>query len=190
MAVHPLACPPATSPLGAPSELAPLDPMQPLHVPGSAQAPGCLGPQRARAAPREPLAPPLPNSAVTLLVPSRPCLHHSSRHTSGVPAPQSLLLNFNCTWPGFQPLARLRPDSQGHVPGPPGALGTGPPGGPSPAPSPRAPGSESSSLTRRFLFCFPDPESQRKRTVQNVLDLRQNLEETMSSLRGSQVTHR
>lgn len=36
----------------------------------------------------------------------------------------------------------------------------------------------------------PDPESQRKRTVQNVLDLRQNLEETMSSLRGSQVTHR
>ncbi|XP_074792336.1 neuron navigator 1 isoform X3 [Natator depressus] len=38
---------------------------------------------------------------------------------------------------------------------------------------------------------FPglDPESQRKRTVQNVLDLRQNLEETMSSLRGSQVSH-
>uniref|UniRef100_A0A8D0B2R1 Neuron navigator 1 n=1 Tax=Salvator merianae TaxID=96440 RepID=A0A8D0B2R1_SALMN len=34
-----------------------------------------------------------------------------------------------------------------------------------------------------------DPESQRKRTVQNVLDLRQNLEETMSSLRGSQVNH-
>uniref|UniRef100_A0A8C5NQM6 Neuron navigator 1 n=1 Tax=Junco hyemalis TaxID=40217 RepID=A0A8C5NQM6_JUNHY len=34
-----------------------------------------------------------------------------------------------------------------------------------------------------------DPESQRKRTVQNVLDLRQNLEETMSSLRGSQVSH-
>lgn len=39
-------------------------------------------------------------------------------------------------------------------------------------------------------FLLPDPESQRKRTVQNVLDLRQNLEETMSSLRGSQVTHR
>nr|XP_037842096.1 neuron navigator 1 isoform X9 [Chlorocebus sabaeus] len=36
-------------------------------------------------------------------------------------------------------------------------------------------------------LCYP--ESQRKRTVQNVLDLRQNLEETMSSLRGSQVTH-
>ncbi|XP_034522918.1 neuron navigator 1 isoform X7 [Ailuropoda melanoleuca] len=38
-------------------------------------------------------------------------------------------------------------------------------------------------------FSCADPESQRKRTVQNVLDLRQNLEETMSSLRGSQVTH-
>nr|XP_013817413.1 PREDICTED: neuron navigator 1 [Apteryx mantelli mantelli] len=37
--------------------------------------------------------------------------------------------------------------------------------------------------------CGCDPESQRKRTVQNVLDLRQNLEETMSSLRGSQVSH-
>ncbi|XP_066526463.1 neuron navigator 1 isoform X2 [Hoplias malabaricus] len=34
-----------------------------------------------------------------------------------------------------------------------------------------------------------DPESQRKRTVQNVLDLRQNLEDTMTSLRGSQLTH-
>ncbi|XP_069489726.1 neuron navigator 1 isoform X2 [Ambystoma mexicanum] len=34
-----------------------------------------------------------------------------------------------------------------------------------------------------------DPESQRKRTVQNVLDLRQNLEDTMTSLRGSQVSH-
>ncbi|XP_039468298.1 neuron navigator 1 isoform X6 [Oreochromis aureus] len=34
-----------------------------------------------------------------------------------------------------------------------------------------------------------DPESQRKRTVQNVLDLRQNLEDTMSSLRGSQMSH-
>ncbi|KAM8813180.1 neuron navigator 1 isoform 7-T7 [Rhynchonycteris naso] len=39
------------------------------------------------------------------------------------------------------------------------------------------------------VFSCVDPESQRKRTVQNVLDLRQNLEETMSSLRGSQVTH-
>ncbi|XP_037397331.1 neuron navigator 1 isoform X4 [Pygocentrus nattereri] len=34
-----------------------------------------------------------------------------------------------------------------------------------------------------------NPDSQRKRTVQNVLDLRQNLEDTMSSLRGSQLTH-
>uniref|UniRef100_A0A8D0XL30 Neuron navigator 1 n=1 Tax=Sus scrofa TaxID=9823 RepID=A0A8D0XL30_PIG len=42
--------------------------------------------------------------------------------------------------------------------------------------------------TEESLSCI-DPESQRKRTVQNVLDLRQNLEETMSSLRGSQVTH-
>ncbi|XP_029085060.1 neuron navigator 1 isoform X4 [Monodon monoceros] len=44
------------------------------------------------------------------------------------------------------------------------------------------------SRTEESLSCV-DPESQRKRTVQNVLDLRQNLEETMSSLRGSQVTH-
>ncbi|XP_024914903.1 neuron navigator 1-like isoform X4 [Cynoglossus semilaevis] len=36
---------------------------------------------------------------------------------------------------------------------------------------------------------IPDPESQRKRTVQNVLDLRQNLEETMTSLRGAQLSH-
>lgn len=42
-----------------------------------------------------------------------------------------------------------------------------------------------------FLHGWPaDPESQRKRTVQNVLDLRQNLEDTMSSLRGSQLSHR
>ncbi|KAA8591020.1 hypothetical protein FQN60_001963 [Etheostoma spectabile] len=34
-----------------------------------------------------------------------------------------------------------------------------------------------------------DPESQRKRTVQNVLDLRHNLEETMTSLRGVQLSH-
>uniref|UniRef100_A0A667X7Z4 Neuron navigator 1 n=1 Tax=Myripristis murdjan TaxID=586833 RepID=A0A667X7Z4_9TELE len=34
-----------------------------------------------------------------------------------------------------------------------------------------------------------DPESQRKRTVQNVLDLRQNLEETMTSLKGVQLSH-
>ncbi|XP_061760513.1 neuron navigator 1-like isoform X2 [Nerophis ophidion] len=35
----------------------------------------------------------------------------------------------------------------------------------------------------------PDPESQRKKTVQNVLDLRHNLEETMTSLRGVQLSH-
>ncbi|XP_061668930.1 neuron navigator 1-like isoform X2 [Syngnathoides biaculeatus] len=34
-----------------------------------------------------------------------------------------------------------------------------------------------------------DSESQRKKTVQNVLDLRQNLEETMTSLRGVQLNH-
>nr|XP_057939829.1 neuron navigator 1-like isoform X2 [Doryrhamphus excisus] len=34
-----------------------------------------------------------------------------------------------------------------------------------------------------------DPESQRKKTVQNVLDLRQNLEETMTSLRGVPLSH-
>ncbi|XP_078276803.1 neuron navigator 1-like isoform X3 [Rhinoraja longicauda] len=34
-----------------------------------------------------------------------------------------------------------------------------------------------------------DPETQRKRTVQNIVDLRQNLEDTMTSLRGSQITH-
>ncbi|KAJ8360440.1 hypothetical protein SKAU_G00169650 [Synaphobranchus kaupii] len=39
------------------------------------------------------------------------------------------------------------------------------------------------------MSCPTDPESQRKRTVQNVLDLRQNLEDTMSSLRGSQLSH-
>ncbi|XP_057717558.1 neuron navigator 1-like isoform X2 [Corythoichthys intestinalis] len=34
-----------------------------------------------------------------------------------------------------------------------------------------------------------DSESQRKKTVQNVLDLRQNLEETMTSLRGVPLNH-
>ncbi|KAM8975576.1 neuron navigator 1 isoform 2-T2 [Pelodytes ibericus] len=70
------------------------------------------------------------------------------------------------------------------------------------------PGKESSEDKKTFLKVDPelvvtvlgdleqllfsqmlDPETQRKRTVQNVLDLRQNLEDTMSSLRGSQVTH-
>lgn len=35
-----------------------------------------------------------------------------------------------------------------------------------------------------------DPETRRLRTVKNIADLRQNLEETMSSLRGTQLTHR
>nr|XP_045001531.1 neuron navigator 2 isoform X6 [Jaculus jaculus] len=34
-----------------------------------------------------------------------------------------------------------------------------------------------------------DPEARRLRTVKSIADLRQNLEETMSSLRGTQVTH-
>lgn len=53
----------------------------------------------------------------------------------------------------------------------------------------------SHSLQIKVIFCLffssiKDPESQRKRTVQNVLDLRQNLEETMTSLRGAQLSHR
>ncbi|KAL0968574.1 hypothetical protein UPYG_G00268710 [Umbra pygmaea] len=35
-----------------------------------------------------------------------------------------------------------------------------------------------------------EPEARRLRTVKNIADLRQNLEETMSSLRGTQVIHR
>ncbi|XP_077449839.1 neuron navigator 3 isoform X14 [Stigmatopora argus] len=34
-----------------------------------------------------------------------------------------------------------------------------------------------------------DPETRRVRTVKNIADLRQNLEETMSSLRGTQISH-
>lgn len=41
-----------------------------------------------------------------------------------------------------------------------------------------------------FLSSGEDPETRRLRTVRNIADLRQNLEETMSSLRGTQVTHR
>ncbi|KPP72542.1 hypothetical protein Z043_108444, partial [Scleropages formosus] len=39
--------------------------------------------------------------------------------------------------------------------------------------------------------CLPgeDPETRRMRTVKNIADLRQNLEETMSSLRGTQISH-
>ena len=39
-------------------------------------------------------------------------------------------------------------------------------------------------------FSGEDPEARRLRTVKNIADLRQNLEETMSSLRGTQITHR
>ncbi|XP_031694848.1 neuron navigator 1-like [Anarrhichthys ocellatus] len=35
-----------------------------------------------------------------------------------------------------------------------------------------------------------DPETRRMRTVKNIADLRQNLEETMSNLRGTQISHR
>lgn len=41
-----------------------------------------------------------------------------------------------------------------------------------------------------FVSSGEDPETRRLRTVKNIADLRQNLEETMSSLRGTQVTHR
>ncbi|KAI1882022.1 hypothetical protein AGOR_G00246420 [Albula goreensis] len=42
------------------------------------------------------------------------------------------------------------------------------------------------------LYTHPlreDPETRRMRTVRNIADLRQNLEETMSSLRGTQISH-
>lgn len=45
----------------------------------------------------------------------------------------------------------------------------------------------------QFLFLHiagEDPEARRMRTVKNIADLRQNLEETMSSLRGTQISHR
>ncbi|KAM4523193.1 neuron navigator 3 isoform 9-T11 [Fundulus diaphanus] len=39
------------------------------------------------------------------------------------------------------------------------------------------------------LSAGEDPETRRMRTVKNIADLRQNLEETMSSLRGTQISH-
>uniref|UniRef100_A0A7N8YK61 Neuron navigator 3 n=1 Tax=Mastacembelus armatus TaxID=205130 RepID=A0A7N8YK61_9TELE len=50
------------------------------------------------------------------------------------------------------------------------------------------------SFTKNSQPCIEDlsgedPETRRLRTVKNIADLRQNLEETMSSLRGTQVTH-
>lgn len=41
-----------------------------------------------------------------------------------------------------------------------------------------------------WLIAGEDPETRRMRTVKNIADLRQNLEETMSSLRGTQISHR
>lgn len=47
------------------------------------------------------------------------------------------------------------------------------------------------SLTdTRPLLLGEDPEARRLRTVKDIADLRQNLEETMSSLRGTQISHR
>ncbi len=48
-------------------------------------------------------------------------------------------------------------------------------------------------MTVNHLNCVSpgeDPETRRMRTVKNIADLRQNLEETMSSLRGTQISHR
>ncbi|XP_076845851.1 neuron navigator 3 isoform X2 [Brachyhypopomus gauderio] len=56
------------------------------------------------------------------------------------------------------------------------------------------------SPTKDLLYCKTakqcleeisgeDPETRRMRTVKNIADLRQNLEETMSSLRGTQISH-
>ncbi|KAJ8381418.1 hypothetical protein SKAU_G00021960 [Synaphobranchus kaupii] len=45
---------------------------------------------------------------------------------------------------------------------------------------------------QQALYAHPlreDPEARRMRTVRNIADLRQNLEETMSSLRGTQISH-
>uniref|UniRef100_A0A673CVH0 Calponin-homology (CH) domain-containing protein n=1 Tax=Sphaeramia orbicularis TaxID=375764 RepID=A0A673CVH0_9TELE len=41
----------------------------------------------------------------------------------------------------------------------------------------------------KCVFSGEDPETRRMRTVKNIADLRQNLEETMSSLRGTQISH-
>uniref|UniRef100_A0A8C9U6B5 Neuron navigator 3 n=1 Tax=Scleropages formosus TaxID=113540 RepID=A0A8C9U6B5_SCLFO len=45
------------------------------------------------------------------------------------------------------------------------------------------------SPTKAELVYREDPETRRMRTVKNIADLRQNLEETMSSLRGTQISH-
>ncbi|XP_072528058.1 LOW QUALITY PROTEIN: neuron navigator 2-like, partial [Salminus brasiliensis] len=50
---------------------------------------------------------------------------------------------------------------------------------------------ESANLSKTSIedLSAEDPETRRLRTVKNIADLRQNLEETMSSLRGTQITH-
>ncbi|XP_069731820.1 LOW QUALITY PROTEIN: neuron navigator 1 [Phaenicophaeus curvirostris] len=78
-----------------------------------------------------------------------------------------------------------------------GAAPAGPPAAPEPGPAdkpflrvdPELVVTVLGDLEQLLFSQVLDPESQRKRTVQNVLDLRQNLEETMSSLKGSQVSH-
>ncbi|XP_072257504.1 neuron navigator 3 isoform X4 [Pyxicephalus adspersus] len=64
----------------------------------------------------------------------------------------------------------------------------------SPADSCTSPTKSESSYSKTAKQCLEeisgeDPETRRMRTVKNIADLRQNLEETMSSLRGTQISH-
>ncbi|CAH2277944.1 neuron navigator 3-like isoform X1 [Pelobates cultripes] len=64
----------------------------------------------------------------------------------------------------------------------------------SPADSCTSPTKTESSYSKTAKQCLEeisgeDPETRRMRTVKNIADLRQNLEETMSSLRGTQISH-
>uniref|UniRef100_A0A8C7LZ05 Neuron navigator 2b n=1 Tax=Oncorhynchus mykiss TaxID=8022 RepID=A0A8C7LZ05_ONCMY len=56
-----------------------------------------------------------------------------------------------------------------------------------PVTSPSPPDQRQTKLDNQPLS--EDPEARRLRTVKNIADLRQNLEETMSSLRGTQISH-
>ncbi|XP_075456308.1 neuron navigator 3 isoform X4 [Ascaphus truei] len=63
-----------------------------------------------------------------------------------------------------------------------------------PADSCTSPTKSDSSYSKTAKQCLEelsgeDPETRRMRTVKNIADLRQNLEETMSSLRGTQISH-
>lgn len=63
-----------------------------------------------------------------------------------------------------------------------------------PADSCTSPTKMDSSYSKTAKQCLEelsgeDPEARRMRTVKNIADLRQNLEETMSSLRGTQISH-